>query len=317
LSIAETPRSPLVVWRFSDGKRGHDNQSLGLVDALTALKPVVRHDIDAGRASANPIDYLLGRFPAASSLPDPHLLVGAGHATHLPMLFARRARGGRIVVLMKPTLPRRWFDLCVIPRHDGVAAAPGVFLTDGAINRIRPAAGRDERSALILLGGPSAHVAWDDAGVHDIVSKLIAAVPSLDWRIADSRRTPSSLRDRLRQACATRPGVRYVHWQDVDDGWLADQMSRCTTIWVTSDSVSMLYEALSSGAAVGLIPVPSRGPSRGPSRVARGLEDLLRRGWLLDSDEWCANPTVRRDRPVLEEARRCARYIADEWLATA
>ena len=34
-----------VVWRFSDGKPGHDNQSLGLVDALQRRIPIDIYDI--------------------------------------------------------------------------------------------------------------------------------------------------------------------------------------------------------------------------------------------------------------------------------
>ena len=32
--------SSLVIWRFSDGKAGHDNQSRGLCEALARLRPV-------------------------------------------------------------------------------------------------------------------------------------------------------------------------------------------------------------------------------------------------------------------------------------
>ena len=39
------------------------------------------------------LDWLRGRYPQGGLLPDHWLLVGAGHATQLPMLAARRARG--------------------------------------------------------------------------------------------------------------------------------------------------------------------------------------------------------------------------------
>ena len=38
---------------------------------------------------------------------------------------------------MKPSLPRRWFDLCIVPQHDGVAADAHTLVTEGALNRIR------------------------------------------------------------------------------------------------------------------------------------------------------------------------------------
>ena len=58
-----------VVWRFSDGKPGHDNQSLGLVDALQRRISIKIYDIPV-RPGAG-LDWMIGRFPAGSLLPDP------------------------------------------------------------------------------------------------------------------------------------------------------------------------------------------------------------------------------------------------------
>jgi len=55
-----------VVWRFSDGKSGHDNQSLGLVDALQRRIPIKIYDIPV-RPGAG-LDWMIGRFPAGSLL---------------------------------------------------------------------------------------------------------------------------------------------------------------------------------------------------------------------------------------------------------
>jgi uncharacterized protein len=313
LSIAETSASPLVVWRFSDGKRGHDNQSLGLIEALSDLTPLLHRDIDVRQGSAGIVDLLLGRFPAGAALPDPQLLIGAGHATHLPMLAARRARGGRAIVLMKPSLPRRWFDLCVLPRHDNVADAAGVFITDGAINRIRPAATRDSRRAMILVGGPSAHFLWDVAATQRQIGQLIAAAPTTRWQIADSRRTPPGFLAGLKPLLVGFPEVSVVHWADVDGDWLASQMPQCAMIWVTADSVSMLYEALTTGAMVGVLPTAATGSTR----VSEALADLQRRAMVVGFEDWRANPRIVAGGIVLNEAQRCARYIREHLLPSA
>ena len=120
----------MIVWRFSDGRRGHDNQSLGLIEALSTLLSLEVHTVEIAACSIGVIDFFRRRFPAADNLPAPQLIIGAGHATHWPMLAARRERGGRIVVLMKPSLPRAWFDLCIIPKHDGVREAASVGPAD-------------------------------------------------------------------------------------------------------------------------------------------------------------------------------------------
>ena len=52
----------LTLWRLTDGKRGHDNQSLGLVDALTRLVSIEVHDIEvpAGSGSAATMALAIG-----------------------------------------------------------------------------------------------------------------------------------------------------------------------------------------------------------------------------------------------------------------
>jgi uncharacterized protein len=313
LSIAEANSAPVVVWRFSDGRRGHDNQSLGLIEALSELVPVVRHELSVEARLSGCIDFLLRRFPAGQSLPDPQLLIGAGHATHLPMLAARRARGGRAIVLMNPSLPRRCFDLCIVPRHDGVPPGPGVLTTDGAVNRIRPATSRDSRRALILVGGPSPHYSWDDAVTQRQIGELVATAPQLRWQIADSRRTPPTFLAGLKSVLAGYPDVTCVHCDAVDGEWLAREMPQCAMIWVTADSVSMLYEALSTGALVGLLPVAARGQTR----VSTGVAELQRRGMLIELDAWRTNPQVMATGTALGEAQRCARYIIENLLSAA
>ncbi|MFN3595388.1 MAG: ELM1/GtrOC1 family putative glycosyltransferase, partial [Thiobacillaceae bacterium] len=114
--------SCLTLWRLIDGKPGHEKQSLGLAQALQRLAAARWYDVRVhGTAFASvraALQWALRRFPAGHGLPAPDLILAAGHATHLPALAARRAYGGRIVVLMRPSLPLALFDLCLIPAHD-------------------------------------------------------------------------------------------------------------------------------------------------------------------------------------------------------
>ncbi|NIO15096.1 MAG: hypothetical protein GTN86_07590, partial [Xanthomonadales bacterium] len=91
----------------------HDNQSLGLAEALAGEVRCDIHTLTPLGAIAALTALATGKLPALASCPDPDLVLGAGHATHLSMLAARRARGGRLVLMMSPTLPRRLFDLCL------------------------------------------------------------------------------------------------------------------------------------------------------------------------------------------------------------
>lgn len=293
-----------VIWRFSDGKAGHDNQSRGLVDALAARVPVSAHEIVL--EPGHPVfRWLLGRrYPPGDALPSPDLLIGAGHRTHLHLLAARRNRGGRSVVLMKPSLPCAWFDLCLVPLHDGLAQADNLLLTHGALGRVRPGGEHDGDCGLVVIGGPSRHFSWDDESVVAQIGHLLRRRPKARWLLTTSRRTPESLTRRL---CALQ-GITVTPFAGAGADWLPARLAEAGEVWVTPDSVSMVYEALSAGARVGLLEVPA---GRGRSRVAAAVRRLVDDGWVAAPGQWrlAAGP----GRP-LEEAGRCADWIVRTWL---
>ena len=99
-------RSACVIWRFSDGKPGHEAQTQGLINALAQRRQLQVHELSVHDYRRGLLDIVKKRFAPGTALPAPALLIGAGHATHWPLLAARRARGGRIIVMMKPSLPR-------------------------------------------------------------------------------------------------------------------------------------------------------------------------------------------------------------------
>ncbi len=302
--------SPLVVWRFSDGKAGHDNQSRGLLEALSRLRPVEAITLDPLPVVVALTALLRGRPPGAwQQGPAPDLLLGAGHHTHLSLLGARRSRGGKAVVLMRPSLPLGLFDLCLIPAHDSPPARPNVVATRGAINRIQPSATLEPDQGLLLIGGPSAHFGWDDAGLHRQLAAILAADPDIRWTLTTSRRTPSNFPGSLQNNANERLTVVPVAQTGPD--WLPAQLARAGQAWVTADSVSMIYEALTAGAAVGVLEMPRKRSSR----ISQGLEQLAADGWVTPFADWRRNPRLHRPPGLFNEAERCARWIVERWYA--
>lgn len=292
-----------IVWRFSDGKAGHDVQTLGLVRALQAQSDVAVFTLPLQRSRSGLWLWLSGRYARGASLPAPDLLVGAGHRTHFHLLAARRHWGGRIILCMKPSLPLSWFDLCLIPEHDAPPPAPNVLVTTGVLNTVQVGARHDSDTGLIVLGGPSRHFRWDDDDILGQLQCLLAARPRRRWLLATSPRTPPALVRRLAQ----RPGFEYVPWETAHSGWLAQRMAEAGEVWVSEDSMSMLYEALSSGARVGVLRV-RRGAA---NRVTAAVDALLERGWLGRPGDWQPGSGPE---PPLDEAGRCAAWVRQRWL---
>jgi hypothetical protein len=301
-----------VVWRFSDAKAGHDSQSQGLVDALKRRLPLDSYDIPVTSGAA--LDWLRGRFPAAGLLPDPWLLIGAGHSTHLPLLAARRARGGRAVVLMTPDLPKRCFDLCVVPEHDRPRPALNVLATRGSLNRMQADASAVDRRhhgrGLLMIGGPSRHYRWHHQQVVRQLADVIRYSPVRHWVLTTSRRTPPGFAECVRDMLVARQRKLTLYsWRDTPDPWLALQLQRACCTWVTEDSVSMIYEALTAAVPVGLLSVPPRRQDR----IVRGVEALVASGDVMRFGQWSRGIPLARSTAVFDEANRIAEQICRNW----
>lgn len=299
-------KPPLVVWRFTDGKPGHEKQTQGLCQALASKTSALIHVIPIRPGWRNLAYWLGWPAPYGKGLPRPHLLMGAGHATHLPMLAARRQYGGKVVVLMRPSLPLSLFDLCLIPAHDAPPARDNVVPTLGALNNVQPSQAHDPRRALVLVGGPSPHFQWDSAHIARQIQALAQARPALHWRLTTSRRTPASF-----LAAPELAGLECHAAAATPPGWLEAQLAQAGEVWVTPDSVSMVYEALTAGCRVGLLHLPPR-PG---SRVARSILGLAAQGMVAASQGQalpCAPPPPP---PALDEARRCADIVLARWFA--
>lgn len=292
----------LVVWIVSDGKPGHLNQSLGLAEALARATPAAIHRLPALPAWRAWLSLLFKRFPR-NEFPAPDLIVGAGHATHPTLLAARRTCGGRAVVLMKPSLPRRCFDLCILPEHDGVAADAHTLVTAGALNRMQASNRLDPDRGLLLIGGVSKHFEWDNDAIQVQIKSILARTPGMQWTLTTSRRTPDDFLPHL--PAAANLGVT-PHTATSPD-WLPDQLAHCGTAWVTPDSASMVYEALTAGVAVGVFDLPVHPKSR----VGRAIAHLADAQRITRFVRWCAHGTLSPNTDPLAEADRCAAWILE------
>lgn len=290
----------LVIWRFVDGNRAHEKQSAALVSGLKqclGAGGLDCRDIDSREVAAS----LWGGLPERlQQLPPPDLVIGAGHNTHWPILRARRQYGGRSVVIMRPSLPISWFDFVIVPEHDRPPALENVIQTQGALAEPLPDIPLEAGRGLVLFGGPSRHFQWDAAKVTAVTERLLKQ--PLKWILADSRRTPQ---ETLSQFAGS--DAELMPWQKSPPGWLAEQMSRAAHIWITADSVSMVFEALQSRARVGVITLPSR---RVQNKIRSATQRLLDQGLVVEQlDEVDFSVAARVPRQPFNQQITCARAL--------
>ena len=301
----------MVIWRFTDGKAGHEAQTRGLVQALADLNTLETHHFATVPTGASLFDLLLRRCRSGTSAPDPDLIIGAGSATHLPMLAAKRARGGRLIVLMRPSLPLSWFDLVVAPEHDGIKERGNMMVTRGALTDVRPSSAHDPANGLILAGGPSAHFRWSDEQVVAQVVSIVEETTGVRWTLTTSRRTPSSFLPML--AARAPSALDIVPVERTDRSWLLDALAQAGTVWVSADSMSMVCDAVTSGGAVGLIDLPGKCASR----VARGMAGFESAGLVTTYAAWRHGARPAPPAVPFNEAARVAAEIQKLWPAPA
>ena len=292
-----------TLWLITDNKPGHRSQLQGLAQALAARTAIETHWIDAPGGLAAFRHWLTGRFPPGAALPDPDFILIAGHRTHLAGLAARRARGGKLIALMRPSLPLRWFDLCVIPQHDRPPARANVIATRGVLNTARPSPEREADKGLFLIGGPSKHHSWDTPALLAQIDAILAATPAMRWTLTTSRRTPADTESALLALRDRGVNVRPV--RDTPPGWAMAQVARSAQAWVTEDSVSMVYESLTAGAATGLLAVPRLGETR----ITAGVAELQRAGLVTAFADWVRTGQLAAPLERLAEADRVAEAV--------
>ena len=299
-------RQALTVWFVTDHKAGHRTQLLGLEQALDKRCTLDSHWLSIEHGWGEVWQQWRRR-----SLPAPDWLIGAGRLTHLPALLLKWRFNARAMVLSKPAWPFSWFDLLALPRHDGVRPRDHLLLTEGSLNPVLPAAAADPGAGLLLIGGPSPHFGWDGPALIQQIREVVSRNPDLQWTLSTSRRTPEDFLPQL--AALELPSVTLLSVEDTEPGWVARQLQRCATVWVSEDSVSMVYESLSAGARVGLFEMPRRGHSR----VASGVDSLAERHYLtrfrdfVERGETSPGSAEDQHPGPLQEAARVADWMLD------
>ncbi len=300
----------LNVWRITDGKSGHENQIDGLIIGLEQYYSIRSFEIPVYAKGVGWGSAFLKRFPPQYALPKPDLVVGAGSRTHSSVWAAGRATGAPTLLLMAPPpFLTGLFSLCIVPEHDGKSGS-NIIQTIGALNCVRPGTERRRDRGIFLIGGPSKHHNWSLQTLRVQVETILRSDPLIRWTLTDSRRTPPETSDVLKKMEHDR--LRFQSHEDTDSSWLPEQLASAAAVWVTEDSVSMIYEALSSGAAVGILPVPRK---RNSAKILKGIETLWAREFVTRFSEETPDAVPSTPPHVLQEADRVAALVKSRLLS--
>lgn len=261
---------------ISDGKAGHRSQALGLFAALKR-QYLAAEFLEIGIDKLSYRDLLTAMF--SRTLPyilnSPDVIISVGSHTHLKAwLLGKIYSKAKTIVMMKPSLPLACFDYAIIPAHDGITGK-NVIVTEGALNPIVNQQRHQKNRILIALGGSSKRHQWSDEQVMHSVKQIIAQHSDAQIIITSSRRTPKAFFTQLSSDVADQH-VTFFPVEDTPTGWIFEQMQLAEAVWITEDSISMLYEALTAGCRVGVI-----GLTRlKDDRITRAIDRLKAKNYI-------------------------------------
>lgn len=307
-----TKPGPLRLWFLADQKPGHTSQLQGLAQRLSVHAEVDIRWVDAEAVHSTWQDWLFKRWPEPDFLSPPDIVIGAGSASHGLILLARRVFGCMAAVLMRPAIPLFLYDAAIVPRHDRPPTRDNILITQGVMNTVQPRpAGVQATEHTMLIGGISKHYAWSSEQIIAQIKQIVSAHPNVIWTLTNSRRTPDDFAQQL--IAEALPQIRFVPHTDTPRGWLASQLTQSIEAWVTPDSVSMVYEAITSGAATGLF---SMEPLQ-QGRILAGLEIIKAKGLCTPFERWLNTQELRPPAEPLWEAERGATWLLaryQHWL---
>lgn len=329
----------ITLWVLSDGRKGHENQSMGVAEALSRhlgarveLKQL-RLAPWAGFLPAGILWRLMGGIRAdharilaegadALAPPWPAAVIGAGRRIAPITALLRKRFGIPAIQIMEPHMPVRAFDALLIPAHDlrpNVAIAPNVVETIGAPNRLTAhgiaEAGRfwaAEFDAIrrprlaVMIGGPSRSAEFTTEDETRLEAALLGLAATNGLIISGSPRTPETLMQRLRDRFGAGLGAGLGDsfiWDGIGANPYPGLFAHVDAVLVTEDSVSMASEAATTGLPVHIFPITRAAP-----KIRRFHESLARAGasrsFAGEIEDWSYKPLAEADRVAVELIQR-------------
>lgn len=314
------PAKELRVIALLDGRPGHEKQTMGVISALQRRCPVEIIPIKVGPFSLLDELWQTCRLllpKSTGGVPHPQfgtadLLIGTGSRTHLPMLLYKKKYAIPAVTCMTPIwYLRHHFDLCFIPEHDGKHEGSNIMRTSGPPNCSMNKRKHQAECGLILLGGvdTKSH-RWESRQIVGMVEKIVSAGTDKFWTISSSPRTPHDTVALVTELVHIHPNSQFFDYQDTPPGWVEEQYEKNSVVWVTADSISMIYEAITAGCQVGIMPMHWL---RKNSKFTRNEDILIQKKLVTLFSTSEQGTLVQGDNGELNEAQRCAERILQKW----
>ena len=295
-------KKSITIWRVVDGIFGHEKQSRSLISALSEITNTKIINLSVRDLWT----LIIKNYFIKNKINKPKLIIGAGHKTHIIICLCKLVFGAKTILIMKPSLPINWFDLCFIPYHDHVdnIEKKNIVKIYGALNSHKNLGKHNPKKGLILIGGNSKYFNWDNNNISLQIKSICKIFPDVKYYITTSRRTPSTFIKSL--VSMNIKNVEITSWSEADNLWIEKRLNECKKVWVTMDSISMIYESISAGGQVSIIDLDKKKENK----ISREVERLISKKILGK----IGNKEMKEPKIIIKESDRCAVIIKNKFL---
>ena len=256
-------------WILSDNLAGHEKQSISLAEKLNINYRLIK---------IKKINFVKRNFPVFFNLekkkalkpPYPRIIISCGKSTAYYLKFIKQKEKEKVfsIFIQKPPINLSNFDIVISPKHDKCCGS-NVIETHGAVTKInskyikkinkkKPPIILKKKFITVLVGGDSRHHRITIPILDKIIKslKVIEKRKKIRFFVLISRRTSKKnylyLKNNLnsKNFNFVKPNSKKVSYLNA--------LSYAKAIIVTSDSVSMVTEATSTGKPTYIIDIPTK-----------------------------------------------------------
>ncbi|MDE0723666.1 MAG: mitochondrial fission ELM1 family protein [Alphaproteobacteria bacterium] len=306
------------IWVLSDGKPGHENQSLGVCEALGVDPQVIWLE---KRPFGKLLQWLYPSlyFKNLPSAPWPDMIISAGYHTSVAAKWVKMKNPETILVhMMKPKGYAGAFTVLAIPEHDRPKLAGNVITTMGAPHRVSAEKLQTEKekwqgtlnpdgkkTVAVIVGGNSKSFTFNKMSVKALLSELEERFgDNVRYMVTMSRRTGDGEKQTLKgffEACDS-----YFYDGQGENPYFG-MLACADAVVVTAESVSMISEAVATSAPVYAFDLKQ---AMKASKLKRFYTGFLKAGRVLDLSETHKDCTLT---PYLE-AKSVAAFIKSKLI---
>ena len=237
---------------LDDSRIGNSNQ----VRAFAKFLAKENHQIDWLKLEfsfmiflPNIINYYLGTgVKNYKNLPKNNLIISSGRRSALAAsLIKKKDRKVKVLQLMRPSLPAKYFDFIATPKHDRYKKSDYEFLFAPSLVKVNIDKSKvSENIISVMIGGDTKKNKVSVLSIENLCSAINKIDKKYQINILTSRRTGSRNELIIKSNLSNR--AKIYDWNSCKNhNPYLDLLAQSSYLIVTTDSISMISDAVSTG----------------------------------------------------------------------